>query len=164
MTPSIPESTSQPVHRINLKGPWSYEWLDGPHPVAGSEERISSEDSPLLADSRVRMPSSWQSAFGSSSGRIRFRRRFQKPTNLDDNERVHMAFDGIGGSAVIAVNGRKIAEVENIESTVSYDVTRLLDPSNEVSVEISFTPDECDQPGGLSKPVVVEIHCVATDE
>ena len=149
---------TEPIHRMHLKGPWIYEWLDGPHGSTGCIETAASDNSPLLADSRVRMPCSWQSAFGGMSGRIRFSRRFQRPTNLDENERVHIAFDGIGGQAQIAVNGQEIGRLSNNVETVSFDITSILSVSNELSVELSFSPDNEATPGGLHQPVAIEIH------
>jgi beta-galactosidase/beta-glucuronidase len=149
---------SEPIHRINLKGPWNYEWLDGPHGSGDAAESTSSDDSPLLADSRIRMPASWQSAFGNVSGTIRFRRRFQRPTNLDENERVHIAFDGIGGEASIAVNDQPIGSLSDTAETSSFDVTELLLPSNELSVELTHSPGDASTLGGLYKPVALEIH------
>jgi beta-galactosidase/beta-glucuronidase len=146
---------TEPIHRINLKGPWVYEWLDGPHGSANSD---ASKNSPLLADSRVRMPTSLQTVFGNVSGRILFRRRFQRPTNLDENEQVHIAFDGIGGRADIAVNGQSLGNVADNAETVSFDMTQLLGPSNELTVELTISSGDDLSPAGLYKPVAIEIH------
>ncbi|NQV28093.1 MAG: hypothetical protein HQ518_27390 [Rhodopirellula sp.] len=156
---------TEPIHRMHLKGPWIYEWIDGPHGLAGaaeagSEKESSEEESPLLADSRVRMPSSLQSAFGNVSGTIRLSRRFQRPTNLDDNERVHIAFDGIGGQAEVSVNGQNLGSLADTTETVSFDISPQLLPSNELSVELRYSPSENSETGGLHKPVAIEIHRV----
>lgn len=147
---------------MHLKGPWFYEWLNGPGSSESPAAPDTIEDSPLLSDSRVRMPASWQSAFGNTSGRIRFTRRFQRPTNLDDNERVHIAFDGIGGQAVIAVNGLELGNLADTSETVSFDITSQLKPSNELTVELTFAGGSSSASGGLFAPVAVEIHRVRT--
>lgn len=152
---------TEPIHRMHLKGPWFYQWLDGPVASDSSTENVTTQDSPLLADSRVRMPSSWQSAFGNASGRIRFSRRFQRPTNLDNNEHVHIAFDGIGGQAIIAVNGEELGNLADTSDTVSFDMTSLLKLSNELTVELTFSAEPDSRPGGLFEPVAIEIHRVA---
>lgn len=151
---------SAPVHRMHLKGPWQYEWIDGPHDPERPDQSQSVHDSPLLTGSRVKMPTSWQSAFGQKSGCIRFSRRFQRPTNLDDNERVHIAFDGIGGYAVIAINNEEIGRLSDSDETNSFDITEKLKPSNELTVELTFSPDEQRATGGLYLPVAIEIHVV----
>ena len=142
---------------MHLKGPWFYEWLDGP-PACGDGDGGAAIDSPLLNDSRVRMPSSMNDSFGKVSGRIVFRRRFQRPTNLDDNERVHIAFDGIGGRADVAVNGHPLGSLKNNTETVSFDMTDLLEPSNELTVDLIISWGEDQKPGGLYEPVAIEIH------
>lgn len=151
---------SEPAHRIHLKGPWIYEWLDGPRGPNREEDEDATLDSPLLTDSRIRMPTSMNESFGEVSGRVLFRRRFQRPTNLDDNERVHIAFDGIGGRANIAVNGRALGNLENNLETVSFDMTSLLEHSNELTVDLTISWGVDRKPGGLYEPVAIEIHRV----
>ncbi|MFT4556792.1 MAG: beta-galactosidase/beta-glucuronidase [Planctomycetaceae bacterium] len=151
---------TEPAHRMHLKGPWSYEWLDGPRGPKCEDDEDATLDSPLLTDSRVRMPSSMKESFGKVSGRVLFRRRFQRPTNLDDNERVHIAFDGIGGRAEIAVNGQTLGSLENNSETVSFDMTRLLEQSNELTVDLTISWGVDQRPGGLYEPVAIEIHRV----
>jgi beta-galactosidase/beta-glucuronidase len=143
---------------MHLKGPWNYEWLDGPHGSGYVPDEDATLDSPLLTDFRVRMPCSVQEAFGNVSGRILFRRRFQKPTNLDDNEQVHIAFYGIGGQADVAVNGQALGNLANNPEAVSFDMTELLEPSNELTVELTISASDDQSTGGLFKPVAIEIH------
>lgn len=151
--------STEPIHRMHLKGPWDYEWVEGPTGSASSaEDEDMTMDSPLLTNFRVRMPSSIQEAFGNMSGRVIFRRRFQKPTNLDGNERVHIAFDGIGGRADISVNGTTLGSLSNNSETVSFDMTEVLEHSNELAVDLTIVWDEDVEPGGLFQPVAVEIH------
>lgn len=149
----------EPIHRMHLKGPWEYEWVEGPSGSASSDEdEDMTMDSPLLTNFRVRMPSSIQEAFGNMSGRVVFRRRFQKPTNLDSNERVHIAFDGIGGRADVSVNGTTLGSLSNNSETVSFDMTEVLEHSNELTVDLTIMWGDDVEPGGLFKPVAVEIH------
>ncbi len=150
---------TEPIHRMHLKGPWDYEWVEGPTGSASSDEdEDMTMDSPLLTNFRVRMPSSVQEAFGNMSGRVIFRRRFQKPTNLDSNERVHIAFDGIGGRAEVSVNGKTLGSLSNNSETVSFDMTEALEQSNELAVDLTIVWNDDVEPGGLFQPVAVEIH------
>jgi len=150
---------TEPIHRMHLKGPWDYEWVEGPTGQASSDEdEDMTMDSPLLTNFRVRMPSSVQEAFGNMSGRVIFRRRFQKPTNLDSNERVHIAFDGIGGRADVSVNGTTLGSLSNNSETVSFDMTEVLEHSNELAVDLTIVWNDDVEPGGLFQPVAVEIH------
>jgi len=139
---------SEPSHRILLRGPWQCEWLEGPEPALAEEP------------SAVRMPVSWQDAFGSVAGRVRFRRRFHSPTNLEPEEHVVLAFEALGGMAEISVNGTSIASVDQPEDILRCDVTELLRPFNDLTVDICFDARSTDRPGGLWKPVAIEIHFV----
>jgi beta-galactosidase/beta-glucuronidase len=149
------------LHRMNLKGPWDYEWLDGPHALGESStaDKAEAENDFLLAHSRVRMPSSIEDAWGAVTGQIRFRRRFQKPTNLESHERVHIAFDGLGGSAAVLLNDEPLVELQEVDSPETFDVTDRLGQSNVLSVELTWQPGESSKKsGGLWGPVALEIH------
>jgi hypothetical protein len=151
---------------MNLKGPWDYEWLDGPHALADSvADPPPAEDNEfLLAHSRVRMPSSIEDAWGAVSGRVRFQRRFQKPTNLEPHERVHIAFDGLGGTAALTLNGESLTRLCDVESTQTFDVTDQLGQSNTLAVELTWGPAESRQhQGGLWGAVAIEIHDATVD-
>lgn len=139
-------------YRIFLKGPWSFEWLTEPvvTPLADSPN--------LLAGARIRMPSDWQSVFGTASGRVRFSRRFHRPTNLTPTDRVKIAFDGVGGAATVSVNDHPLGGMQDNDSTVAFDVTDLIEPGNMLVVEVSYFPDQHHARGGLWGPVAVEIH------
>ena len=149
------------LHRMNLKGPWDYEWLDGPYPIgeAVSDSEATAENEFLLAHSRVRMPSSIQDAWGEVTGRIRFQRRFQKPTNLEGHERVHIAFDGLGGQATVSLNDEPLIELTDLSEPCTIDVTERIGQSNVISVELTWNAAECSsEKSGLWKPVAIEIH------
>ncbi len=109
------------------------------------------------------MPVSWQDAFGPVAGRVRFQRRFHSPTNLESEEHVLLAFEGLGGTAEVVVNGTSIATVDQPEDILQCDVTALLKPFNELIVDIRFDARLTDQPGGLWRPVAVEIHFIRPD-
>ena len=137
-----------PVHRIHLKGPWEYEWL-GPF----------WEDLPFEKRGRLRMPVSWESAFGRTVGMVRFSRRFHQPTNLDPHERVLLVFDGIGGQGTVRLNDNALGAVEASAGRLEFDVTENLRPSCELTVELEFDPaGQGKTPGGLWGPVAIEIR------
>ena len=140
-------------YRMNLKGPWQYAWLTGPTPA---EALIASPQ--LLTDSRVRMPAEWQSSFGVVAGKLRLSRRFHRPTNLTDLDRVHIGFAGVGGSATISLNDQPIGGVRNNEQPVSFDVTALLELSNVLTVDLTYDPQQDGPRGGLWAPVSIEIY------
>lgn len=135
------------VHRIRLKGPWEYEWLRG------------APSNNTAVAGRVHMPSDWQEAFGNASGVVKFSRNFQRPTNLDADEHVFLVFEGIGGLGEISLNGEQLTRSTQKSWEASADVTAFLRPRNQVVVCLDFDPHATpDVPGGLWKPVVIEIR------
>jgi beta-mannosidase len=67
-----------------------------------------------------------------------YTRNFEKPT-LKAGERIELSFDGIDCIADIWLNGKKIAQVENMFVEHHYDVTDLLEKENELFVNIKST-------------------------
>jgi uncharacterized protein with NRDE domain len=141
------DSTIRPridLHRMHLKGPWSYEWLDG-----------SAMDRPPTG--RVTMPADWESLFGAAAGRAVFRRRFHSPTNLEPDDCVWLAFDGVGGNGTVTVNGEVIGRLQASDRPQRLDMTARLQPFNETTVELEFDPTSGNA-GGLYAPVAIEIE------
>jgi hypothetical protein len=126
------------VHRMNLKGPWFYEWLDGPEPASAFLDRCADRDSPQMSTSRVRMPASWFDAFGAVAGTVLLKRRFGRPSNLESHERVHVTLDCVIGGADVDVNGAPVATLLPAEKSQSVDVTDRLEASNELSIRLTF--------------------------
>ncbi len=146
-----------PVHRMHLKGPWGFDWIDGPVASAGSGQ--GNQAVPCEATGKIRLPATWQSAFGAVSGTVRLSRRFGCPTNLDDTEKVFLIFTGVGGKARFHVNAVEMGTVENPDQPTEFEVTQLLQPNNILLVEIQFDATESDEnPGGLWGPVAIEIR------
>ena len=171
-------------HRIHLKGPWEYEWRDRPCPPTGEglpavssapdgpasrlrrlpvhrgSDRINAGTTNAPAG-RVKMPADWESLFGRQAGRVVFRRRFHRPTNLDPNERVLLVFEGVGGIARVELNGQALGTATDRETRTAFEITELLQPGNEISVDIEFDPvTSPSRRGGLWGPVAIEIFVV----
>jgi hypothetical protein len=110
-------------HRIRLRGPWECELLSGQPPPA-----------PL----RIRFPaSSADSDLADYSGPARFRRRFGRPTNLDQTERVWLTLRDLPPHARVLLNGQEIPLARDLEQ----DITSLVEPRNEVVIEMDITKD-----------------------
>lgn len=114
---------------MHLHGPWQYEWL--------SAEPF---DSVVPRTGRVKMPCKWKSLFGDAAGKVCFRRRFHKPTNLEPHERVYIVLEEIKGRVQISINDSVLGTADNPQQTLDYEITELLKPFNELSVEIEFDP------------------------
>jgi len=144
------------AHRIHLRGPWDYEWLEGPHPLASS---IGAAVKPelLLPDHRLRMPADWFEAFGAVTGTVRFRRRFHAPTGLGPNDRVCLVCDGLSGTGTITVNSKPVGPAQQHEPI---EITARLQRFNELLIELTVTAPDAQGRGGLWGPVALEIHAV----
>lgn len=153
----VPDAPENAPYRIFLRGPWQSE------PLARAD-RVSSgsivwSTSSLPSPSTVRLPATWQELFGPFRGRIRFRRRFHRPTNLEPQDRVYIAFDGIGGAAAVSTNGRLLGTIDSPGGAAQFDITDVLTNENELQVDLEFgAPSGISDPGGLFAPIAVEIH------
>jgi len=143
-------------HRIRLRGPWDCE------PVArlvrGLEGRVEWTTQELPAPFRINMPGRvGLQPLGDFAGRVRLRRKFGIPRQLDAHEHVWLTFASIDSSASISLNGRVIAELETNSSAFEHDVTGLLGERNELSIEMATgEPDNC-----LCQEVALEIRALA---
>ncbi len=143
---------------MNLKGPWYYDWLDGPEPADVFLARCADRDSPQMSTSRVRMPATWQDAFGAVAGTVLLRRRFGRPSNLESNERVHVALDELVVEAEVSVNGESVASVMRGAEPRTFDVTERLNASNELALKLSYDGRQTAGEERLLASVAIEIH------
>lgn len=135
-----------PFHRINLRGPWDYQWLDG-HGVPSSTQGT------------IAMPCEWRLIFGAAAGTARFRRKFHKPTNLESHEVVKIVLTEIRGSGTVSLNGDHLADFSSSGEAVEIEITPFLNPFNELSIDLKFDPivNSAVQ-GGLFGVTAIEIR------
>lgn len=151
------------MHRIALKGPWQVYWLsdfvDGEAFESASIK--SARSHPEREGQRVKMPASWRDVFGERAGRVSFQRRFNRPTGLTESDRVMMGFTGLGGLATVRLNGEFVGGVCQPTSSISLEITPILQPHNLLEVEIGYDPARHGPQGGLWGTVQLEIHATA---
>ena len=136
-------------HRIQLKGPWDYDWKSAV--VDGLE--------PATQSGTVTMPKEWRSLFGDRSGTAEFRRKFHRPTNLESHETVILIFTGIRGQVEVLLNHQHLGEFIGAGAAVEFDVTSRLKEFNELRVQIAFDSQaDPDVGGGLYDVVTLEIR------
>ena len=137
-------TTAKLMHRINLKGPWGYQPLEGNEPGA------------LPASGTVKFPADWKSFLGDFRGRTLFTRTFNCPTNLEPQDRVDLLLDGFADCARVTLNGKFVGEAVNPPASVRFEITSLLERHNHLQIEIQWE-GAADQPGGLWAPVALQI-------
>ncbi len=146
------------THVIRLRGPWELE------PVArfgGCGE--------LPAGGRTRVPGDWGELLGDDfAGRVRYTRRFNRPTNLEPDERVWLVVAAVDHQARLALNGQPFAELSTGAAAARDDITPLLRLHNVLEIEVTLPAetyhdrtargDRAGKPGGLVGEVRLEIE------
>jgi hypothetical protein len=103
------------------------------------------------------MPCHWsQGGLGSFSGKVRFRRRFGYPGTIDPHERVWFTLAGFSDHAELWVNDVFLGRFTGARGC-ELDITRLLQPRNEVRIEVEGDA----RSGGLWGEAALEIRCSA---
>jgi hypothetical protein len=134
-------------HRIRLHGPWECEPLER-LPLAAEDE--------LPHARRVRPPGSLRD-FGLAGfmGRVRLRRRFGYPGQIDDFERVWLTLAGVAGPAEIVLNHQYLGRLE--DGSFEVDITRWLRDRNQLDVTLEAASDSA----GLTGEMAMEVRCTA---
>jgi hypothetical protein len=115
-------------HVIRLRGPWDCEPLER---FDGAGE--------LPAGGRVKPPCDWAATLGREFlGRVRYTRRFNRPTNIDPHEHVWLACDGVDQRATVALNGHALGNLTGHRGTTRFDVTSLLELHNTLWVDVTL--------------------------
>lgn len=134
-------------HRIRLRGPWECEPLAPADPAR-----------PLPPPCRMHMPCRWRDGgLAEFAGRVRFRRRFGYPGRIDDTERVWLTFAGLTPAAAIHLNGQALGAADT-SSAFEFEITPLLQPRNELVVEVAV---DAGTDGGLWGEVALEVRRTA---
>jgi hypothetical protein len=116
---------------------------------------MASRTAPTL---QVAIPCTWNDAgLAELSGRVRFRRRFSAPGQIDAHERVWLTFEGGECCAELCLNGHFLGRHEEASGHFEYDVTPLLKRRNELTVDM----DSHDGHGSLWGEVALEVRCSA---
>jgi hypothetical protein len=125
-------------HRIRLRGPWECE------PSGRPQLRMS-------------LPSRWaDGGLIDFSGRVRFRRRFGYPGQIDAYERVWLTLAGVSDRAEVLLNGAPLGSCGG-DGPFEFEITRLLGLRNELIVDVEGTAER----GGLWGETALEVRCAA---
>lgn len=155
-------STNASRHKIRLHGPWHYE------PLAFTELTASGESLDLPGSvpsaGTMKIPADWSASLGADfRGRVLYKRRFGRPTNLDVNERVDLVIEQLHGFAIVRVNGEDLGEIKIGDSDSRFELTDRLQPNNELQLEINHPLGSCEGLcGGIPGDVRLEIYEVVT--
>lgn len=112
-------------HRIRLRGPWMYHWLDA-------------EGRPAGADAALRHPEDWPQRAGLLAGRMELTRNFHAPSNLDPHEAVFVVLTGVQGSGEVRLNGQPLGSFGRQESACEFACPLPLPFFNVLTIDVSF--------------------------
>jgi hypothetical protein len=142
-------------YRIRLRGPWECEPLA--RLVRQADGRVEAREGPVPPPCRMTMPCRWdEGGLSGFTGRVRFRRRFGLPRQIDPHEHLWLTFAGVDGAADVWLNGRLLGRHAGSEA-FEFEVTGLLQARNELVVEVEAPGG----PGGLWGEVALEVRCSA---
>ncbi|MGC1272305.1 MAG: hypothetical protein WBC44_01255 [Planctomycetaceae bacterium] len=113
------------LHRIRLRGPWDFEWSSPPSDTATND-----------SNGTLRLPTTWNDAFGGSNGTVRLSRRFNRPTGIDDGERVWIELD-VSRPSLVSFNEMRVGRIE--PGIARFDVTDRVTIHNRIALEIDGT-------------------------
>jgi hypothetical protein len=163
-------------HIIRLRGPWDYEPLARFVTQADGSTSVTNEKLP--PSGVIELPADWAGVLGADfQGRVRFTRRFHRPTGLEATSRVSLVMDDVDWQAEVALNDSVLGAVicsQSVESPIAqrcparFDITTLLSPQNQLSIVITSPtldagnyplprPGRIGQRGGLIGLVRLEI-------
>ncbi|HEV3024990.1 MAG TPA: hypothetical protein VGX76_21095 [Pirellulales bacterium] len=126
-------------HAIRLRGPWNYEVLTR---TALNEQGHRPDAAAALAPvGRTILPADWGATLGREfRGRVRYRRRFNRPSGLEGHERVWLVVEGADACASATMNGRELGAVLGYALGAEFHVTGLFEASNELALDVEL-PD-----------------------
>ena len=127
-------------HRIRLRGPWTFVWLD----EAGLQ---------VGTPARKQHPVDWPEFTRGQSGTVRLTRTFHAPSNLDPDESVSVIVTGVRGHGEVRLNGELLGTFTADQSDCDFPLPLPLPFSNTLGITVSFAPG-----GGATGDVVLVIR------
>ena len=136
------------MHTIRLRGPWEFRvFADYSRPDASDTD---------LPSGKIQMPTGWgASLWHDFRGRVRFTRRFNQPTGLDNTEQVRLCVAAVNGLAIISLNDQVLAQVVDEGNDQRFDVLQLLRPTNQlvITVDSSGAHDSAGRDHVVRRPI-----------
>jgi len=155
------------MHTIRLRGPWlvepNYRFVLQPD---GSYKLLKDGLPPAT---RATMPSDWSQVLGAEFlGRVGYRRTFQRPTGLEEGQRVWLVIEPPRSSACVMLHEKLLGFIDPGTSLGRFDITARLEDHNRLVIYVDHPalnelrstvgdPTEL-PPGGLVGEVRLEIE------
>jgi beta-galactosidase/beta-glucuronidase len=158
---------SETAHIIRLRGPWQYQVIARTMRMPDGSSQDESGDLP--PPGRARMPADWGETLGADfRGRVSYNRTFNRPTGLEEGQRVDLVVEQVDAFGAVTLNGQPLGEVRLADAAARFIITSLLQPHNELAIEVELPRLTADSaplprpgrehfPGGLIGEVRLEI-------
>ncbi len=131
------------IHTIRLRGPWQMEPLERFAPAEASGTAQGDDELPLPG--RVKLPTTCEAALPHGfRGRVRFARRFQRPTGLEPHETVHLVVETPWTIVGLTLNERPLEFTTSDAGSlvqrapVRLNLTDLLADTNLLAIEVEY--------------------------
>ena len=153
---------------IRLRGPWHYAPLA--RTVLGPDGVSIEETGELPSPGRCHMPGDWSATLGNEfRGRVRYERRFGRPTGLTADDRVLLVVGQVDTWAHVTLNETHLGEIRDGTQDVAFDVGSCLEKRNRLQIDVELPRVTPESPplqrygrnglaGGLVGEVRLEIY------
>lgn len=107
----------------------------------------------------IRLPSDWTDLGESFRGTVRYRRMFNRPTGITQDTVIRVCLERVVGVTKVRLNKSIVGEICWPEVSDKFDVAGLLEPRNQLDVEIEALPADANSHSacGLVGEVRLEI-------
>ena len=161
------------MHVIRLHGPWELEPLA--HTRFLPDGSTTVEPGELPPARRTQVPADWAESLGRDfRGRVRYTRRFGRPSSLETVDRVELVVTRVDAFGAVELNGELLVQIPWGKLDARVDITSQLQLRNVLCVEVELPhadpdcppllrPGRVDSAGGLIGEVRLEIFPSVND-
>jgi len=121
------------THNIRLHGPWEYVLANG-------------------ESGTIKIPA----VIETTGDHATVARRFNWVAEIEPNEHVFVVFTAIGGTGSVELNGTRLGAIE--APPTEFEITGLLQPGNQLQLELQLDNSPDDLPQGFVGSVRLEIR------
>lgn len=155
-------------HVIRLHGPWQYRPLK--RTVLLPDGTAQAEPGELPPPGQVQIPCDWEESLGKDfRGRVLYTRGFNRPTGLEDVDRIELSIECVDAFGCVMLNSNPLGEVSADSQPVCFDITKLLELYNTLEIEVELPRVTASSPplprpsreglaGGIVGQVALEIY------
>lgn len=112
-------------HRIRLRGPWKYRWLNTNAPAVAEPQTF-------------RHPEEWLDLIAGKTGRMELSRVFHAPTNMEPHEQLFVVLTGVHATGEVFLNGASLGPFDTHVNCYEFGCPLPLPWTNTLTIELAF--------------------------